>query len=407
MTTDELPPSNGEPEHVVVLVHGTFARGAAWTSPHSKLGGALKSSLHGDLLLTAFEWSGRNSHEARLAGGSELAQGLRLLRKDHPSASLHVIAHSHGGNVVGYALRAPSVRQGLDGVVCLGTPFVVSRPRDLKPTLTLLKLMGITFSVLSCLFFVLLTVLLSTMIVYVGDVSSVLFAIQSLAIAGYACFVAARFGVRVGHYVEDRVRPRLQAIQEEIVASLNADFGDTPVLNVQARRDEAALYLRVIERIASVPYRAWSPLAMGAAFLVITAVFVSGYAYVMIGSDDWRQAPLEALGGFILGLLVYVATVIVLSLALTAVAQVTCILWAKLFRGHALGFGEEGVIKNWLVAISATSHPSNAERVRDEVFIVKGDGLHHSLLYEDQAVLRLISGWLRASPHQGQEKGTG
>jgi hypothetical protein len=143
-------------------------------------------------------------------------------------------------------------------------------------------------------------------------------------------------------------------------------------------------------------------MAMGVAFVVITAVFIPSYAYVMIGSDDWRQAPLEALGGFIFGLLAYVATVIVLSLAVTAVAQVTCILWAKLFRGHALGFGEEGVIKNWLVAISATSHPPNAERVRDEVFSVKGDGLHHSLLYEDQAVLSVISGWLRASSRKGR-----
>lgn len=402
MTIDELAPSNGEPGHVVVLVHGTFARGAAWTSPQSKLGGALKSSLHGDLLLISFEWSGRNSHEARLAGGCELARRLRLLRNDHPSASLHVIAHSHGGNVVGYALRTPSVRQGLDGVVCLGTPFVVSHPRDLKPTLTLLNLIGVTFSVLSCLFFVFLALILGTLIVYLRDVSSVLFAIPSLAIAGYACFVAARLGMRVGHYVEDRVRPRLQAIQEEIVALLHADFGDTPVLNIQACRDEAALYLRGIERIAGLPYRAWSPMAMGVVFVVITAVFIPSYAYVMIGSDDWRQAPLEALGGFIFGLLAYVATVIVLSLAVTAVAQVTCILWAKLFRGHALGFGEEGVIKNWLVAISATSHPPNAERVRDEVFSVKGDGLHHSLLYEDQAVLSVISGWLRASSRKGR-----
>jgi hypothetical protein len=50
-----------------------------------------------------FQWSGDNTHEAREEGARELCTLLRKMRSADPEARLHLIAHSHGGNV---ALRA-------------------------------------------------------------------------------------------------------------------------------------------------------------------------------------------------------------------------------------------------------------------------------------------------------------
>src|SRR5512139_309573 len=126
------------PDHVVVLVHGTFAQGAEWTRPESVVGAALSRALRRSHVY-AFDWSGRNTHRARLRAGADLAQRLLQVRQAHPSARLHVVAHSHGGNVVGYALRAAGVRQAVDDLVCQGTTFIVAQARALKPTLGLVR----------------------------------------------------------------------------------------------------------------------------------------------------------------------------------------------------------------------------------------------------------------------------
>lgn len=205
-----------------------------------------------------------------------------------------------------------------------------------------------------------------------------------------------RSGRNMRRRLENRFAPRLRDMQDEILAWLHATFHGVPVLNIQVRRDEAAGYLHFIERLANVPFRIWSPTVFAWAIGVITILYVLLFTYVTFESQDWHDAPLEAFGGLLFSFAVYLATVVLVVLVATAVAQVVCIFWAKLFRGHALGFGEEGFLKNWLVAISAASQPPDADRIRNEFVSVAGGGLHHSLLYEDNSVLGLIVSWLGA-----------
>ena len=70
--------------------------GAVWPSPEGRV--------------VDFSWSGENSHEARLAAGDRLAHLMREISHKDPDAHIHLIGHSHGGNVV---LRAVSRR--MDG----------------------------------------------------------------------------------------------------------------------------------------------------------------------------------------------------------------------------------------------------------------------------------------------------
>ena len=52
------------PSCVITLVHGTFARGAEWTRPHSIMSEAIEANLK-DVVVCYKDWSGLNAHQAR------------------------------------------------------------------------------------------------------------------------------------------------------------------------------------------------------------------------------------------------------------------------------------------------------------------------------------------------------
>jgi hypothetical protein len=117
----------------ITMVHGTFAKGAPWTQDDSRLSAALKAQLSGTVEIERCEWSGWNTAGARAAAASKLADHLRAQGDKHANERRFVVAHSHGGNVALYALRDAKVAALVDGVVCMATPFLVARRRDLGP----------------------------------------------------------------------------------------------------------------------------------------------------------------------------------------------------------------------------------------------------------------------------------
>src|SRR5215470_6966805 len=73
-----------------------------------------------------FQWSGENNWIARTRAASALGDYIARLRKD--GWRYHIIAHSHGGNVVVEALpqivAASSPKETPGTIVTLGTPFI-------------------------------------------------------------------------------------------------------------------------------------------------------------------------------------------------------------------------------------------------------------------------------------------
>ena len=117
----------------ITLVHGTFARNAAWTRPGSALREHLETHLPGRVVYHRFRWSGWPSHLARDHAARRLR--ARLLKCVQNNATAHhcVIAHSHGGNIVCYALRdAAELVEQLDCIITLSTPFLSVRERNLS-----------------------------------------------------------------------------------------------------------------------------------------------------------------------------------------------------------------------------------------------------------------------------------
>jgi pimeloyl-ACP methyl ester carboxylesterase len=141
----------GQPDVIVVLVHGTFSPRAEWTQPTSSLVRAIQNEFQdARLQFYRYDWPGlfggslNNTHFQRYAASLRLAEFLGKLRSDHPTAELFVIAHSHGGNV---ALYATKKEPRVDAIVTMGTPFIEITPRALKDDITLLWSVDVIVSV--------------------------------------------------------------------------------------------------------------------------------------------------------------------------------------------------------------------------------------------------------------------
>lgn len=135
--------SHTEPlRETVLLVHGTWANTTsdtlAWWQADSDFCSRLNLALENNgcparcwadvgFILTdrprVFAWTGANRESDRLAAGHALADTLRWFER--VSIRYHLVAHSHGGNVVLRALKdLPQDPKNLGAVIFLGTPYL-------------------------------------------------------------------------------------------------------------------------------------------------------------------------------------------------------------------------------------------------------------------------------------------
>src|SRR5262249_5029777 len=128
----------------IILVHGTFAEpqfdgSSQWYQPGSEFCRDLDARLaqldcrarcwaHLTDAHSYFSWNGHNDWAARSAAAVELAKLLRSLIKD--GWRVHIIAHSHGGNVLLEALdigaEGFAAAHDYEGgyLVLMGTPIM-------------------------------------------------------------------------------------------------------------------------------------------------------------------------------------------------------------------------------------------------------------------------------------------
>lgn len=122
-------------EIVIVNVHGTGdterdEHSPKWWEPNSEFSSGLSRMLQMSRFaprVSAFNWSGANSDRARIKAGKQLAAFLRQTAQSRKN--IHIIAHSHGGNVVEEALVKMRSRRDREAAECIksvtsiGTPF--------------------------------------------------------------------------------------------------------------------------------------------------------------------------------------------------------------------------------------------------------------------------------------------
>ncbi|WP_153147150.1 triacylglycerol lipase [Dechloromonas sp. H13] len=125
--TDEF---DNNPDIVITLVHGTWARKSKWISPNAAFSSRLRYLLKPCSVITQeFRWSGRNSISARHQAGAELAHQLEENLEKWPEARHFIIGHSHGGAVALKSLTNSNICDQIDGVITLSTPFILYQAR--------------------------------------------------------------------------------------------------------------------------------------------------------------------------------------------------------------------------------------------------------------------------------------
>jgi hypothetical protein len=141
-------------KETVIIVHGTYAAPkpgvSRWYQPVKgvpefitklndalqKRGSSARCWAHCSQGNQGFHWSGENSWIDRTRAASELGNYVLNLRKE--GWLCHIVAHSHGGNVVLEALpqitSALSSSASLGKIVTLGTPFMDTMSSILQST---------------------------------------------------------------------------------------------------------------------------------------------------------------------------------------------------------------------------------------------------------------------------------
>jgi carboxylesterase len=114
---------------IIYVVHGSHAHtwwrhlangGYPWWRRWSLFCSAVRQAFGRECEIREFCWSGKNTDAARLKAGDDFA---RAIEKDSPQRQIHLIGHSHGGNVALVAVnRLP--HQRVESIVLLANPNI-------------------------------------------------------------------------------------------------------------------------------------------------------------------------------------------------------------------------------------------------------------------------------------------
>lgn len=393
---------------IVHFVHGTFAAKADWVHPDSVLATRVGKSLGNGIRIEPFGWSGCNSHAARLLAGKGLAEKMLDFERRSPQIPQYVIAHSHGGNVAAYAVEKCAKKANIRSVVSLGTPYIHARARDLAGARRLLS--WILIAIISIILTAIIAGIIGAMeLGFDGDLlahlpdpgpdvprallESPYFA---LVVAGMQVVIVSVLGwlfcrpfLRLRQYLDDEGIPGLTARQARVTEQLSARFGEIPALVVDTRRDEAAWWLSLISRVALLPYRIWRP----SRFMAYGLVVISALLCLSLWVSTAESAAVSRYS--LLWLFAFLEAFVVLATVTAFLGWLACLIWPAIFRSHALGFGRDDFMLNFIVAIDSSPIPGGSTRIEHETVAATGKGLHHSRFYQDENVMQIICGWLQ------------
>ena len=398
---------------VVVLVHGTkprlFGRDLmappTWTKRDSPFRNILAGALGEEPLFVEFDWSGANTHAARLAAAGRLADLLRQLRREHRAARLVLIAHSHGGNVALYAMRqvAPAdgaARHPVDGLVCLGTPFLRATLGDLKMVFERLRV--------STYWGVLIGLMALTLSLAFVLEQAKLTAVKAALVAGILAFFCWKFA---GKWLLKRyfTVPKMEAFMLKargLAASVDCRpaFNGPPMFVVKSERDEAKLWLTLLDRSASLlsgerllQWTSRSILAGAALFEWLESRLVPWALSVVVMLLLWALGAAESVARDVKPF-VYAfvfapaAALIVLSLShsLLFVAVVLVL------RGSSLAFGQS-LFLSLVASVGAKDHVDNHPGVQVMTLTLPARVFHHASFYIDPPTIEAIGAWVVAA----------
>jgi pimeloyl-ACP methyl ester carboxylesterase len=210
-----------------VLVHGTFARDAAWTKSDSSMAEAIRSGLGEPWQTTHFNWSGENSYQGRETASDELAKVLEALVSESEQSQVVVIAHSHGGNVAMRALKKMKETRQIQALVTLGTPILRVQLKNWAPPSVYAISLWAWFS-------------FAIYLAYRYASSAVESTMSTLTFAGV---LVATLVAWIFHFQLKKAKNEAREIQ---LVSYEPEMGNVPLLIIKHRFDEANLWLSAL-----------------------------------------------------------------------------------------------------------------------------------------------------------------
>jgi hypothetical protein len=415
-------------KYVITLIHGTFAGNASWMRSRSLFRAQLRTEIPDPIVFKVFKWGYfNNSPRARSRATSDLQKRLKRTLLAHPDAIHVVIGHSHGGNVALQALKDPILSARIAAVVCLATPFIAARPRNLR-----FALGALCFLILAVPLWP-ITILISWVVQLIWEPiadglmdGSVVNLLVVLFVAYFILFklcpLVFRMWVRAITWLYGKVAPRIINLQQTIVEKYRMpQYAADRVLWAPVENDEVRIWLKILGFPVSVLFWLVRPSsiavnvavillalfgAFGSAMWVARAKVLDGLAELVLVSffaggsitGGFVNLILQAGFGFLLLLVAFTFAGALASWIEILLLQPFFLLVPILFRGTPIAYGWEGLRTNWLTSLAVYGEPPAAfcaalgplprpDSSRTRV------GLRHSI-YNDRTRVTAMAKWL-------------
>jgi hypothetical protein len=415
-----------DPSVLVLLVHGTFARGAAWTRDCSELCGVVKKACENAGFAPVFkavEWSGWNVSSHRRRAGATISNTIREQASAHRGTLL--FAHSHGGSAAAFAMKEDASLGGrLAGVAFLSTPFVALRMRPGVETSALSVSISLFIAAFATLTWLVWTAML---------IGTNAFGIEFGLLAWYGPIVAliAMFFCALVLFQKYAQHFLVSRLQHAVATHETARLGSGNFLFLRSSGDEAAVALSFAQFLATATtfvlgamsrifllafgfLRSISAAPFGKIVLAVVLPIYSiwivimfqgwfflGWEYLIAGIDwgiviDLGWQPLTTLHQWILRGLWFPFLALTAMVALFTVVQLLALVintaalisfgWINLVDALFLDFSIE--------PLPYGSHVLNHVDWSPRMGASVAAGLNHSVTYTNPQALAIIEGWV-------------
>ena len=353
----------------VTLVHGTFAREAAWVLPESTLRTILTEAL-GTISFDVFTWDGRNRFSSRASAALELTSRLEADSSDQQSPHF-LIGHSHGGTVCLLALKSETVRARVNGIVCLSTPFLQISKRE-----TDFFMPGLEYGYY----------LLLELGAFVSG-----WLITAKHFEGFWSHAAAAglfttvLTLILGTPVMFLYKFVLPDWSDRLAEAATFPATDCPMLIVREPGDEAGMLMAAVKLAKWIPDKL---VRLSEGFQLLMIARGLGYVFPKNGGDEFDVSI--AIRAYPKIAFFNIVVMIFSVLAFVALAPLVALTNIPL-----LAFGPELLLANAFVDITSEAVPVGRHLVIQGEGLGEDAGLRHSQAYEDRSVLEGIASWIR------------
>lgn len=408
----------------IILIHGTFASGAAWTLKASPFQSTFMEYFPGTPI-TEFVWSGGNSHSARLTAAEDLVALIKERICLGIEGPFVLVGHSYGGLAAVYAMRELERNAATAGrvkVACLNTPFLAFAPRGFR----ILQAIAHVFNVVlnfgaPVLPLLAVNTLLATIGLLLGIRASESSGIDIVPLLIYLIIagVGTAFGAKLVNWIFQAAR----SWSKHYAATISADCESGALLNVRTDTDEAPWYLRSwsalnnlwglvpwIGFMASAVLAAGMAIATSIFLLLLLAMGESAQLTTAFGREGFpARADVSAFYGQLGALLampviLFVATPLFVTSFVVGV-QIT-LLFMLVTRCLPVSFGDftSAAI---LLKVHIVTRPSGGMELKTVTVPRQGLGLSHSSVHESESAIQAVVQWIQQVTGEQRQSAAG